>query len=311
MGTIIPPHRRVTPPLTRNTAGVGNLNPGTGTGTGTPDPEALTAVGFTRLQEIIRRPRLTVSTGGREKTGKTRFMLTAPGPIAFFNFDRLIEPELLELAKQYKREVYLKQYVFSAQTGKRADWEALWEEYKRDWMAAMRNFRTVIQDTGTATWELCRLARFGKLTQVSPHHYGPVNAEFDSIIKLPQQFDGVNCLISHRYKKEYKGPGAAQKTKAAEGEVKEMWTGGFERQGYGGTPFEMQLVIEHFQSSSTYDVETGNRTVYTGPDQYGIRVVSSGINGGQLTGVELRGADATFQMLGQLAFPDSNPEDWE
>lgn len=310
----LPPHRR--PAAVR---------PGVGTGTGITaggfrnnPPSASTATsindsGFTLIENLTSRPRLTLSTGGREKTGKTRFMLTAPGPIYYFNLDRPLEPELLAHAKAHKKQVWVKDY-FTDVAAKlpQSDYAKIWERYLADWDYACRNARTVIQDTGTAVWELCRLARFGKLSQISPHHYGPVNAEFDKMLRLPRLFDGLNVIISHRYKKEYKGPGAKIKPTAgaADGEPKEMWTGNFERQGYGGTPYEMQVVVEHFQSQAVFDVETSTRLTYTGADQYGIRVVSSGIAGDTLTGTELRGMDCNFQMLGLLAYPESTMEDW-
>ena len=46
--------------------------------------------GFTRANSVVRR-RLILSIEALEGAGKTRFTLTAPGPIAFLNFDYGLE----------------------------------------------------------------------------------------------------------------------------------------------------------------------------------------------------------------------------
>ncbi len=46
-----------------------------------------------------------------------------------------------------------------------------------------KEIKSIVIDTASEAWELVRLARFGKLTQVMPQHYGPVNTEFRDMIK--------------------------------------------------------------------------------------------------------------------------------
>ena len=58
------------------------------------------------------------------------------------------------------------------------DYATLWADLKVKLAKAWSmDEGTVVMDTASEAHELSRLAAFGKLTQVMPHHYGPVNAE--------------------------------------------------------------------------------------------------------------------------------------
>jgi hypothetical protein len=80
-------------------------------------------------------------------------------------------------------------------------------------------------DTATEAWELVRLARFGKLTQVMPMQYGPVNTEFRDMIKQVYKTD-KNLILLHKVKKEY---------------VDDKFTGELERAGFGDTGYLVQI----------------------------------------------------------------------
>jgi len=56
-------------------------------------------------------------------------------------------------------------------------------------------FRTLIFDTGTEAWELCRMARFGKLAQVMPQHYTEVNSEFRALVKAAYERKDLNVFL--------------------------------------------------------------------------------------------------------------------
>jgi len=273
-------------------------------------PESIIAqCGFEDSESLIWRPRLTICSMGREKTGKTRFTLSAPGPIAIFNFDRPLEPEVLQIAQTMGKKVYHKNYIAGLNSGTQEDWRRLWNQFKSDWEKLCGVCRTVVQDTGTGAWELCRLANFGRVDKIMPHKYGPVNNEFEQVIKLPFKTSGLNSILTHRYKKEYKGTGAVKKP-AGSDDDKEVWTGKYERQGFGGAAYEMQICLEHFRSSVIAGDDGVNRQA-SGEEQYGIRIMESGLEGATTVGMELRGADCNFQYLGLMAVPSSGPEDWE
>ena len=71
------------------------------------------------------------------------------------------------------------------------------------WALAEPAVRTISVDTATELWELLRMARFGKLTQVMPYQYGPVNAEFRSLIRMAYASD-KNLILLHKMRKVYK-----------------------------------------------------------------------------------------------------------
>src|ERR1700723_169108 len=127
--------------------------------------------------------RLIVNAEGEEKSGKNHFSFSAPGPVYLHSFD--IGNEGVVQKFQSEKEIYIAEYELSMQPGEASAVEVaeaaekVWQQFisnYRDGLASCGNGTTVV-DTGTEMWELLRLARFGKLTQVMPHHYGPVNKE--------------------------------------------------------------------------------------------------------------------------------------
>ena len=83
------------------------------------------------------------------------------------------------------------------------DYAPLWLDLKAKLTAAWGlSGGTVVMDTASEAHELSRLAAFGKLTQVMPHHYGPVNAEWRELIRLAYDSD-MNTILIHKMKPKY------------------------------------------------------------------------------------------------------------
>lgn len=266
----------------------------------------LASHGFTDAAELRYRPRLTVCTSGREKTGKTRLCLSAPSAkdattgregIAYIGLDRPLEPTLVAEFTAQGKKIWQKYCNLDRSEATQADWVKTWLAVKADWEYACEIARTVILDTGDKAWELCRLARFGRVDKILPVKYGPVNNEFEQFIRLPQKHNGLNCIITHRYKKEYK---AAKRAAGSDSEEKEIWTGGYERAGFGGTSYEMQICIEHYRDDTI-----------TGADKFGVRITDSALEAADLIGAAYHGAECTFMQLGMACHPTSRFEDWE
>lgn len=184
----------------------------------------------------VNTKRLIVSVSGREKSGKTHFALTAPGPIAYFDTDVGTEG-VIEKFVAAGKVIYHNGYDYHELQDMRKKvvgpvdpepYIRMWEGMKSDYVQVMDSkVRTVVMDTGTEIWELLRLARFGKLSQVMPHHYGPVNAEYRQLLRLAYLSD-KNLILLHKVKAEY---------------VQEKRTGNWERAGFGDTGFMVQTNI--------------------------------------------------------------------
>lgn len=176
---------------------------------------------------IIKR--LILSVEGQEKEGKTSFALSAPDPIAIINMDIGLEGVIEKFGE---KKIYVSDFDYRDATDQK-QWEAMWVKMKRAYMDALedKSVRTIICDTGTEMWELCRLARLGKLTQVMPHHYGPPNAEMRDMIRRAYKHD-KNVIWVHKMKDEY---------------VKEVRTGKLERQGFKDIPYLVQATMLAFR----------------------------------------------------------------
>lgn len=247
-----------------------------------------TGTGFAPSSSTVR-PRLIMSVAGMEKNGKTHFALTGPGPIAVINFDIGLEGVVHKFAD---KEVVQSDYRIEAGDGSAnqiADnADRMWRKFMADYRWALTNVRTTVIDTGSDLWELLRLARFGKLTQVMPHHYGPVNNEFRSMVKMA--YAGTsNVIFLHKLKDEY-----ITTTNAAGKEISNK-TGRKQRSGFSDMGYLVQMNI-----LSEYNVEEG---------QFQITVQDCRQNA-ELNGEVIPYPMNDFPTLASMVLPDSDPADW-
>lgn len=229
-------------------------------------------------------PRLIVAIDGREKHGKTHFSLTAPGPIALFNMDMGLEGVIRnDDSFGFKRKVWEKKYrLVDKNDADRA--KKCWSEIASDYTDAVddKDVRTICIDTATEMWEILRIARFGRLTQVMPFQYGPVNAEYRELIRQAYASD-KNLILIHKLKDEY---------------VNDKRTGKQERAGFSDTKYLVQANLTAWRDDST-----------SGADRWNVEVSDCRQNM-DIAGMDLQGVMCNFWTLGMLVFPDTNPEYW-
>lgn len=148
--------------------------------------------------------RIVLAIYGNEKQGKSHFALTAPRPIAYFDFDKGIQRPLRNFAFADGELLYttydtepVKQDINNRTLLQFID------SYK--WAIRSGEFRTCVIDTGSALWELIRLAKLGRLTSVKPHHYNLPNAMYRELLEIAlSPENGTNLILLHKYKKQYK-----------------------------------------------------------------------------------------------------------
>lgn len=246
------------------------------------------SVSFKEYDETARR-RLLISIEGLHGCGKTNFALSAPGPIAVHNFDDGLEgviEKFLDKKKIYPFHYRVPQSIalpgspagnsIASLAGK------VWEEFVLHIRESIKTMRTVVVDTSSECWELARLARLGKLTQVLPHQYTAVNAEFRELLRLAYRHD-CNLILLHKVKKEY---------------VNDKPTGNYERSGFGDTDFIVQVTLRAFKDPKA-----------EGLDKFHLKITKCRQNP-LLENVELIGEDCTFQKVAALV-TGTEEEEWK
>ena len=228
--------------------------------------------GFTKADNSYNR-RLIVSVEGPEKKGKTHFALTAPGPIALLNLDIGDEGVVDKFVAQ--KEIYKNDYMAKRKM-EQADYQELWERLKTDYYNALDHpeIKTVIMDTATDSWDLCRLAILGRLQQVMPHDYVRPNSEFKEMIKTAYGSD-KNVIFLHQVKDEW---------------VASQSTGNQIRAGFSKIGYTVQVVVKMI----TTDIEDEGRL-------FAFKIMDCRHNP-TVNGIELSGEACTFDQLAGLVF---------
>lgn len=260
--------------------------------------------GFKRSDQEVAR-RLICSIDGLDKQGKTHFGLTAPGPMAIINTDDGLDGVIQKFHK--KKEILVADYKVDFGSNRIAkptleqqqelanQCDKIWRNIMKDYKEALDGgARTVLCDTGTELWEILRMARFGKLTQIMPHHYGPVNAEFRDFIRMAYDKTvarghscDVNLILQHKLKDEYKN--------GADG--KGVKTGEYERAGMKDIAYLVQVAAVAWR-------EDGLPV----PDCFHLTVTNCRQNA-DMTGQDLQGDMASFPVLAGAVL-DCDPEEF-
>lgn len=235
--------------------------------------------------------RMVISLDGAPKDGRTHFCLTAPGPISLHSFDLGYEGVVEPFAAT--KDIYPFNYTVPMTTRlpgsgltTLADPAArVWEDFVYDFRAAVEQMRTVVVDSMSVAWELCRLARLGKLTQVLPVQYTAVNAEFRQLVQFALAAPNKpNVIFIHRLKAEYKD---------------DKKTGNFERAGFGDIDADVQSVL---RTSRDYSKE--------GIDQFSVTIQECRANF-LASNKKFTGKDMTFSKVATAIYPNTKEEDWQ
>lgn len=151
-------------------------------------------------------PNVTIVVAGDCGTGKTHFACTAPNPILFHSFD--LGAEWL-IERSFKdSDITLKKYTLPlvnnpAQIVKGS--QAVWEQFAKNFKAGIdEGYKTIVLDTNTALWELCRLAyqEDTGLVKIAPLKYVEPNARMRALF-TQAQIAGVNLISVHHLKDIY------------------------------------------------------------------------------------------------------------
>jgi hypothetical protein len=202
------------------------------------------APGFLLATSEIQN-RLILNIQGEEKTGKNHmaFSYTGLGDIYVHSFDQGLEGVVQKFQKS--KHIYVAEYELEIQPGEASDKEVgksankLWGQYRANYLDSLASTRKeglVVVDTGSESWELLRLASFGKLTQVMPHHYSKPNAEFREHVR--HGYDASSVIWIHKMKDEWENYTDSQ------GREKGRRTGRKKYVGMNDIPFLVQCNVQ-------------------------------------------------------------------
>lgn len=244
--------------------------------------------GWTRATSAAKQ-RIIGTIDGLEKCGKDNFALTSPGPIGVLSLDLGLDGVVQKF--QDKKEIWVAEHRVNVNKLKTectmAEAAAIaseaWANIMRDYAELLvSGAKTAIIDTGTELWEILRMARFGKLEQVLPRHYGPVNAEFKELIRAAYDTD-MNMWLLHKMKDEY---------------ANDKRTGDLKRSGMSDIGYLVQVAVRCWRDDSEKF-----------PDCFHVTVTDCRKDPSLHT-FDMQGTMASVATLGQLMFPETSEEEW-
>lgn len=268
---------------------------------------------YQTAMQMLRNKRLMIGTDGLSDSGKTEFALSIPGPGIALCLDRAIDGVLQNPTPPAARN---RDWVFDvvavplASSSTQAVYLEYWKKFYERFKLACANpdAKVVLLDGDSDSWELQRLAEFGKLTQILPIHYSTVNSARRAMIA--RAWDSKKIIIAtNKIKREYEDTFTEDGTAILDNSGKNVreWKGKMERQGFRDQDYLWQIQLHHmFRPESSVMIKGKAVTL---PKQWGIRINKCKANM-DLIGQELWGDDCNFQGLVSLVFPQIPLEEW-
>jgi len=273
--------------------------------------------GFLPADKLRKRPRVMIVSDGDDNTGKTEFILSAPGPGIVLCLDRGYDAMLDNPNPPPTRRDDFAFKVFQAPKATQhsasqqgiAAYGAVWSSFYGAFRAALDNTdaRTVAIDGDADSWELQRLAEHGKLTGVYPE------TKFTDVyaarrVMINRAWDSGKIIIStNRVGNEYRviRDKDGHVVMDEKNQPKKEKTGEKTRQGYPDANYLYQVQIRHLFAPSSYN-QTLKKQI---PMRWGLRILKCKANM-ELVGTELWGAECNFASLVELIYPQYSLADW-
>jgi hypothetical protein len=279
-----------------------------------PLPLSFARDGFVSAAKIRHRKRLMIGMDGPPDTGKTEFAMSIPGYGIGICLDRGIDGCLDNPTPPHTRNENWAFKVIpvllptqATKEGYQKNWKEFYEWYRK--ALDNQDADAILVDGDSDSWELQRLAEFGRLTQVLPILYTSVNSARRAMYTRAWD-SGKICVFTNKIKKAYETKFAADGVtpqKDGSGNDLRVWSGEYERQG-----FPDQDYLFHIQLSTMYTPERETEIkgrVKVIPAQYGIRINKCKRNN-SLIGTELWGEDCCFRGLVQCVYPEVPLQEW-
>ena len=166
--------------------------------------EKLRATGWDDKVRVIPN-RSTLSIEGWDKTGKSHLALTAPEPIFYIDIDDGTTGviEKFQETKQVFRYMMPRQSRVGKPKELQDRFSKLWEDLKKQINLALEMpSGTLVVDTATELYDICRLGKYGKMSQVPPNMYQVANSEMDEVMRCCNQ-SNLNVIVLHQLETEF------------------------------------------------------------------------------------------------------------
>ena len=259
----------------------------------------------------LKRPGIMIGTDGLTNTGKTEFALSAPTPGIFIPIDRGFDGCLDNPNPPNSRMRDWGFKVIQAPLSTQStqpEYLKYWKEFYGEFKRALDNpdCMTVVLDGDSDSWELQRLAEFGKLTQIPSIMYTNVNAARRAMIARAWD-SGKIIIATNKVEDEYVVKTDAQGNPIVGSDGKEMRvkSGNLIRQGFKDQDYLWQIQIQHLHKEAYINSITKREV----PQQWGLRITKCKPNP-PLQGLELWGSDCNFAGLVQVVYPHVSLAEW-
>jgi hypothetical protein len=267
-----------------------------------PLPTSFLRDGFVHPSQIRKQRRVLIGTDGPSNSGKTEFALSAPGPGIVICLDRGFDAMLDNPNPPPTRRDDFAFKVIQAPLPTQAtqtDYLAYWKAFYAEYVKALNNpdARTVVLDGDSDSWELQRLAEFGKLTQVPSILYANVNAARRAMIA--RAYDSGKIIIAtNKIRKDYQPKLDAKGVVVVGGDGKPLreWDGkAYERQGFDDQDYLWSIQLRHLYRPE--EPRWGVKITKCKPDP-------------SVEGAELWGNECNMPFLLQNVYPNVPLKEW-
>jgi hypothetical protein len=267
--------------------------------------------------------RLMLGTDGLTDTGKTEFLLSAPGPSAILavdcSYDGALDNPFPPESRGSLENIAIENVVVPTANIGLKDEE--YTQYFKDTRSKLYSFvaipelRTVCIDGDSDLWALQLLAEFGRIDQIHPLSYPMVYGMKRHMTK--RLWDSGKIIIAtHKLKDAYEDvlDSRGHPTKDAKGKnVQVKINGEYKRQGFNDQDYLWQIQIRHlFKAGVDKVVPAGplkGKVISKGEPQWGLRIMKCKPNK-RLEGDELWGDRCNLRGLIEHVYPDNDPAEW-
>lgn len=284
-------------------------------------PQSFIRDGFYNPAKPRQRRRLMIGQDGPTQTGKTEFMLSAPGPSIIVALDPgwegMIEKTPEDMPPhRIDNYVIHPMRVLMEQEAQQPDYVKNWVDFRDTCYKACRNedALTLGIDGDSDGYELEELAEFGKRVQVPQMSRGPLYAKRRLFIR--KLFDsGKNILATNKVKVKYVpviDPKTGEPLKDDQGRIVKEASNEMERRGFPDQDYLYQVQIRHlYKKGETRIIPAGPRKgqTVTTEGQFGIRIMKCKIHT-KFEGMELWGDKCNFMGLVELLYPQTDQSEW-
>lgn len=141
---------------------------------------------------------------GEVGSGKTRFGLTAPGPILVQSLDRGLEGVIEGiLTDMPEKEIYVKEYDWNPNNFTQEDAIAIRDAIIEDFTHGLEHAKTVLWDKETDIREVFQYAEFGDPIGGNIKDYAKLNSRYFHLINQVKSVKGVNFGLFQSMKNEW------------------------------------------------------------------------------------------------------------